>query len=47
MVRNMTYREVLREAMREEMQRDDLIFLLGQDVGAYGGEHGVSGDLVF
>ena len=32
-----SYREALNEAMREEMQRDENIFILGEDVGFYGG----------
>jgi pyruvate/2-oxoglutarate/acetoin dehydrogenase E1 component len=32
-----SYREALNEAMREEMQRDDNVFILGEDVGFYGG----------
>jgi len=37
-----TYREVIREAMREAMRRDDRVFLMGEDVGRYGGGFGVS-----
>jgi len=44
-MKTLTYREAIREAMREEMRRDKTIFLMGQDVGPYGGEHRVSGDL--
>lgn len=44
-MKTLTYREAVREAMREEMKRDDKIFIMGQDVGPYGGEHRVSGDL--
>jgi pyruvate/2-oxoglutarate/acetoin dehydrogenase E1 component len=36
-VRRITYREALREALREEMQRDPTVFLLGEDVGRYWG----------
>lgn len=32
-----TYLEALRDGMREEMERDDRVFLLGEDIGAYGG----------
>ena len=32
-----SYREALNDAMREEMQRDSNIFILGEDVGFYGG----------
>lgn len=41
-VRAMTYREALREAMSEAMRADTRVFLLGEDVGAYGGSFGVS-----
>jgi len=32
-----TYLEALRQGMWEEMERDERVFLLGEDVGAYGG----------
>jgi 2-oxoisovalerate dehydrogenase E1 component beta subunit len=32
-----TYLEAIREAMLEEMERDETVFVLGEDVGAYGG----------
>jgi pyruvate dehydrogenase E1 component beta subunit len=41
-MRELTYAQALREAMREEMRRDSKVFLLGEDVGAYGGAFGVS-----
>ena len=41
----LSFREVIREAMREEMRRDSSIFLIGTDVGPYGGEFRVSGNL--
>ena len=37
-----SYREALREAIREAMQRDDRVFLMGEDVGHYGGCYAVS-----
>ncbi|MCA1783523.1 MAG: alpha-ketoacid dehydrogenase subunit beta [Dermatophilaceae bacterium] len=37
-----TYREAMREALREALRRDDRVFLMGEDVGAYGGCFGVS-----
>ncbi len=37
-----TYREALRAAIREALQRDDRVFLMGEDVGPYGGGFGVS-----
>jgi len=38
----LTYREAVREAMREAMRRDPNVFLMGEDVGRYGGCFGVS-----
>ncbi|MBU6245368.1 MAG: alpha-ketoacid dehydrogenase subunit beta [Actinomycetales bacterium] len=38
----MTYREAMRAAIREAMQADDRVFLMGEDVGRYGGAFGVS-----
>jgi pyruvate/2-oxoglutarate/acetoin dehydrogenase E1 component len=32
-----TYLEAIGQAMREEMRRDETVFLLGEDVGTYGG----------
>jgi pyruvate dehydrogenase E1 component beta subunit len=37
-----TYREAVREAIRTAMRADDRVFLMGEDVGAYGGCFGVS-----
>ena len=44
-MQELSYREVIREAMREEMRRDKNVFILGTDVGPYGGEFRVTGDL--
>jgi pyruvate dehydrogenase E1 component beta subunit len=38
----LTYRDALREALRQAMRQDDRVFLMGEDVGAYGGCFGVS-----
>lgn len=38
----LTYREAMREAIREAMQKDDRVFLMGEDVGRYGGSYAVS-----
>ena len=32
-----TYLQGITEALREEMQRDQHVFLLGEDIGVYGG----------
>jgi pyruvate/2-oxoglutarate/acetoin dehydrogenase E1 component len=44
-MREITYREAIREAMTEEMRKDPYLFLIGQDVGPYGGEFRVSGEM--
>lgn len=37
-----TYREALNQALREEMRRDDRVFLIGEDVASYQGAFKVS-----
>ncbi|MGW5114261.1 alpha-ketoacid dehydrogenase subunit beta [Streptomyces noursei] len=37
-----TYREAMREALREALRYDERVFLMGEDVGQYGGCFGVS-----
>lgn len=37
-----TYAQAIKEAMSEEMRRDETVFLMGEDVGLYGGAFGVS-----
>lgn len=37
-----TYRDALREAIREEMLRDERVFILGEDIAGYGGTYAVS-----
>ncbi|MFX0577795.1 alpha-ketoacid dehydrogenase subunit beta [Nocardia nepalensis] len=41
-----TYRDAMREALREALTRDERVFLMGEDVGAYGGCFGVSRGLL-
>ncbi|MFE4000580.1 alpha-ketoacid dehydrogenase subunit beta [Nocardioides sp. YIM B13467] len=41
-----TYRDMLREALREALHEDDRVFLLGEDVGDYGGCFAVSLGLI-
>jgi len=36
-VREIRYSEAVREAMVQEMERDETVFLIGEDIGAYGG----------
>ena len=41
-----TYREALKQGLREALQKDDKVFLLGEDVGRYGGAFAVSKGLL-
>lgn len=41
-MREITYLEAVREAMSQEMRRDNDVFLMGEDIGVYGGAFGVS-----
>jgi pyruvate dehydrogenase E1 component beta subunit len=41
-----TYREAMRQAIREAMHRDPRVFLMGEDVGRYGGSYAVSKGLL-
>ncbi len=41
-----TYREALNQALREEMSRDDRVFLMGEEVGVYNGAYKVSKGLL-
>ncbi len=38
----LTYREALRAALHEELERDERVFLLGEDIGAFDGAFGVT-----
>ena len=42
MTREITYLEAVREGLRQEMQRDESVILLGEDIGVYGGAFGVT-----
>jgi pyruvate dehydrogenase E1 component beta subunit len=44
--RTLTYREAVREAIRDALLRDDRVFLMGEDVGRYGGCYAVSKGLL-
>lgn len=41
-----TYREAIKQALREALQKDDRVFLMGEDVGRYGGAFAVSKGLL-
>ena len=42
----MTYRDALRSAMAEEMERDETVVIMGEDIGIYGGTHLVTNGLI-
>ena len=46
MGRRISYRDALREALREALQADPRVFLMGEDVGRYGGTYAVSKGLL-
>ncbi len=41
-MRTIAYRDALREAIREEMHRDERVYIMGEDIAGYGGTYGVS-----
>ena len=45
-MREITYREALREGLQEEMRRDDRVFLLGEDIAEFGGTYKVTEGLL-
>lgn len=40
-----TYNQAINEALREEMDRDSSVFIMGQDIGKFGGVFGYTGGL--
>jgi len=42
----LTYRDAIREALRDALRRDERVFLMGEDVGRYGGCYAVSKGLL-
>jgi pyruvate/2-oxoglutarate/acetoin dehydrogenase E1 component len=46
MMREITYRQAVQEALREEMQRDESVFLLGEDIAEFGGSYKVTSGLL-
>jgi pyruvate dehydrogenase E1 component beta subunit len=40
--KELSYQEAIREALREEMVRDERVFLMGEDIGKHGGAFGVT-----
>ncbi|HEX9617293.1 MAG TPA: alpha-ketoacid dehydrogenase subunit beta [Anaerolineales bacterium] len=45
-VRTLTFAEAIREALRQAMQSDPSVFLIGEDIGVYGGAFGVTAGLL-
>ncbi len=45
-MRQLTYAQALKEAMTLEMRRDKNVFLMGEDVGVYGGSFNVSAGMI-
>ncbi len=45
-MRELTYAEALREALHQVMQEDASVFMIGEDIGVYGGAFGVSAGLI-
>jgi acetoin:2,6-dichlorophenolindophenol oxidoreductase subunit beta len=44
--REITYLEAVREAMSQEMRQNDDVFILGEDIGVYGGAFGVTRGMI-
>ena len=45
-MREITYRDAIREAMCEEMRRDESVYFMGEDIGVYCGAFGVSKGMI-
>jgi pyruvate dehydrogenase E1 component beta subunit len=45
-VRELSFAQALNEALAQAMEADDRVFIMGEDIGVYGGAFGVTGDLV-
>ncbi len=44
--KEMSYASAIKEAISEEMRRDENVYMLGEDIGVYRGAFGVSGGLL-
>ena len=44
-MKTITYRDALKEALAEEMERDEAVFLMGEDIAEYGGAYKVTDGL--
>jgi acetoin:2,6-dichlorophenolindophenol oxidoreductase subunit beta len=45
-MRELSFAQALHEAMAQAMTKDERVFIMGEDIGVYGGAFGVTGDLV-
>jgi pyruvate dehydrogenase E1 component beta subunit len=45
-MREITYMEAIREGIRQAMTKDDRVFVIGEDIGTYGGAFGVTAGLI-
>ncbi len=45
-MREISYMEALREAIRQAMEQDERVFVIGEDIGIYGGAFGVTAGLL-
>ena len=45
-MREITFAEALREAIRQSMEKDERVFVIGEDIGVYGGAFGVTAGLI-
>lgn len=45
-VREISYLEAVREAMSQEMRKNQDVFILGEDIGVYGGAFGVTRGMI-
>ena len=45
-MRELTYAQAIREALQLAMTRDERVFMLGEDIGVYGGAFGISDGLI-
>ncbi|AZU62295.1 alpha-ketoacid dehydrogenase subunit beta [Neobacillus mesonae] len=45
-MREITYSEAIREAMSQEMRKDQDVFIMGEDIGVYGGAFGLTNGMI-
>lgn len=46
MMRELSFAQALNEALSQAMEADERVFIMGEDIGLYGGAFGVTGDLI-